>query len=83
MSSSPTNPSNPAIALYGWQAVPSDLTLLLKLQSESSDSPAPVYSISQLARPDDELSNAVYEYAKRELPKETFNHSMRVFYYGM
>jgi hypothetical protein len=24
----------------------------------------------------------VHEYVKKELPLETFNHSMRVYYYG-
>ena len=30
-----------------------------------------------------ELGCAVHEYAQKELAIETFNHSMRVFHYGM
>jgi cyanamide hydratase len=76
-----TSQTNPAIALYGWQAVPSDLKTLLKQHSEANGS-APTYTVSQLALPDSELAKAVHEYAKKELPRETFNHSMRVWCYG-
>jgi cyanamide hydratase len=74
--------SNPSIAAYGWSPVPSDLKTLLKNHSESS-SPAPTYEISSLTPPDTKLAKAVFEYAKKELPRETLHHSMRVWYYGM
>jgi hypothetical protein len=32
--------------------------------------------------PDTPLVNAAMEYVRKELPEYTFNHSMRVFYYG-
>jgi hypothetical protein len=32
--------------------------------------------------PDTLVVKAAMEYVKKELPEHTFNHSMRVFYYG-
>lgn len=72
--------SNPAIEKYGWTAVPHKVSSLLE-QSESKG-PAPTIDISSVPLPSSPLSKAVHEYAQRELPVETFNHSMRVFYYG-
>jgi cyanamide hydratase len=72
--------SNPAIEKYGWTSVPRKVEALLK-QSQSSG-PAPSLSISSIPLPSSPLSKAVHEYAQKELPIETFNHSLRVFYYG-
>jgi cyanamide hydratase len=72
--------SNPAIEKYGWTAVPHKVADLLA-QSEAKG-PAPAISASSISLPSSPLSKAVHEYAQRELPVETFNHSMRVFYYG-
>jgi hypothetical protein len=74
--------SNSAAAAekYGWTAVPRKVELLLQ-QSEASG-PAKPISISSIQVPDSVLVKAVHEYAKKELAIETFNHSMRVFYYG-
>jgi cyanamide hydratase len=74
--------SNPAIEKYGWQAVPINLKTLLS-QSQASSNPAKPVSVSSVSLPDSPLAKAVHEYAQKELPIETFNHSMRVFYYGM
>ena len=76
-----TPSDNPAIEAYGWTAVPRDLPTLLRTQSQALG-PAKTISISSIALPDTPLAKAVYEYAKKELPIEVFNHSMRVFYYG-
>jgi cyanamide hydratase len=72
--------SNPAIEKYGWTSVPRKVETLLK-QSQASG-PAPSLSISSIPLPSSTLSKAVHEYAQKELPIETFNHSLRVFYYG-
>jgi len=72
--------SNPAIETYGWTAVPRKVETLLR-QSQISG-PAKPMSVSSVKLPDSPLVKAVHEYAKKELPIETFNHSMRVFYYG-
>lgn len=72
--------SNPAIEKYGWTAVPHKVSALLQ-QSEAKGA-APAIAVSSIPLPSSPLSKAVHEYAQRELPIETFNHSMRVFYYG-
>jgi cyanamide hydratase len=72
--------SNPAIEKYGWTAVPRQISLLLEQSQASGDAPA--VSVSSISLPSTALSKAVQEYAQRELPVETYNHSMRVFHYG-
>jgi cyanamide hydratase len=72
---------NPAIEKYGWTAVPVNLKTLVS-QSQSSGPATPV-SVSSIQLPSSPLAKAVHQYAQKELPVETFNHSMRVFYYGM
>jgi len=72
---------NPAIEKYGWNPVPVHLKTLLS-QSRASSGPAKLVSVSSTSLPDSALAKAVHEYAQKELPIETFNHSMRVFYYG-
>lgn len=44
--------------------------------------PAPV-RVKEVTLPGSQLASTVLEYAKKELAVETFNHSMRVYYYGM
>ena len=73
--------SNPGIEKYGWTAVPRKVSDLLQ-QSQAS-SPAPPVAVSSIPLPSSPLSTAVHDYAQLELPVETFNHSMRVFYYGI
>lgn len=74
--------SNEAIAAYGWQAVPRDMEALLKLSASSSSGPAKTIDISSITLPNSELANKVKAYAQEQLPKQTFHHSMRVYYYG-
>ncbi|KAH6718981.1 hypothetical protein DL95DRAFT_434241 [Leptodontidium sp. 2 PMI_412] len=73
--------SNPAVEEFGWTAVPRKLSTLLE-QSKASSGPAKPISVSSISLPDSPLAKAVHEYAKKELSIETYNHSMRVFYYG-
>ncbi|KAG4441186.1 hypothetical protein IFR05_003304 [Cadophora sp. M221] len=73
--------SNPAIEKFGWTAVPRKLSTLLE-QSQASSGPAKPISVSSISLPDSPLAKAVHEYAKKDLATETYNHSMRVFYYG-
>ena len=72
--------TNPAVEKYGWTAAPRKVELLLQ-QSEASG-PAKPISASSIKLPDSALVKAIHEYAKKELAIETFNHSMRVYYYG-
>ncbi|KAL6721713.1 hypothetical protein ACLMJK_000818 [Lecanora helva] len=68
------------ISTHGWTAVPRDTSLLLDgkkniVQPKST-------GVNDISLPKTPLAQNVLEYAKRELREETFNHSMRVFYYG-
>ncbi|TVY43193.1 Cyanamide hydratase, partial [Lachnellula subtilissima] len=74
---------NPSIAAYGFTAVPRSVTALLSLSTASADSPAVPITISSIPIPPSPLASKVQEYAQKELAVETFNHSMRVYYYGL
>ena len=74
---------NPSIAAYGFTAVPRSVTALLSLSTASADSPAVPITISSIPIPSSPLAIKVQEYAQKELAVETFNHSMRVYYYGI
>lgn len=73
--------SNPAVEKYGWTAVPVDLKTLLS-QVDAFSKPAAPVSVSSIPLPDSSLAKEVHKYAQKELPVETFHHSMRVYYYG-
>jgi len=71
-----------AVKLYGWTAVPVEPTLSKWLGGKKFvNEPLPQFC-SQIVLPDTPVVKACLEYAKTELPARTFNHSMRVFYYG-
>lgn len=38
--------------------------------------------VSEITLLDTDVARKTYQYAKEELPEKTFNHSMRVYYYG-
>ena len=69
-----------AIEEYGWTAVPRDSNILLSMQDKTKK-PAP-QTVDSMPLPNTPLAKAVMEYAVKELKEETFNHSMRVYYYG-
>ncbi len=65
---------------HGWTAVPRDTSTLLNGKKNVKD-PEPV-TVDSIPLPKTPLAKKVLEYAQKELREETFNHSMRVFYYG-
>jgi len=65
---------------YGWAAVPRAQKQLLSTADLSKTTPL---DASEVSIPASALARQVYDYAKAELSEETFNHSMRIFYYGM
>ncbi|KAH8808395.1 hypothetical protein F5884DRAFT_369000 [Xylogone sp. PMI_703] len=73
--------SNPAIEKYGWTAVPRKVETLLS-QSQNASDPARAIPVSTIELPTSQLTKSVWQYVKDRLPVETFNHSMRVYYYG-
>lgn len=68
------------IAEYGWTALSCDPEQWGGNKNNNHD---PVVQLcNQVPLPDTPLVKAVVEHVKNELPEHTFNHSMRVFYYG-
>jgi hypothetical protein len=65
---------------YGWKAVPRNPDVLLKgIDGANSKE----YSVDDLQFPDSKIVQATLQFAKNRLPVETFNHSQRVYVYGM
>lgn len=69
------------IALHGWTAVARDPQALLSGRSYIN-SPGPLLARDISFPSDDDLVVRVQEYAKDKLAPQTYNHSMRVFYFG-
>jgi len=65
---------------YGWAAVPRSQKDLLSSVNWNDTKP---FKVEALAVPNSALAKQVYDYAKAKLPEKTFNHSMRVYYYGL
>lgn len=73
------------ITAYGFTAVPSSASLLLKssiLSPPPSSPPGPV-AVSGIPIPNTPLVQRINEYAKKHLPDYTYNHSIRVYLYGI
>lgn len=64
---------------YGWKAVARNPDVFLK-DIKTTDSKE--YTLDDLTFPDSKLIQATLKFAKDHLPKETFNHSQRVYIYG-
>ncbi|KAH6862964.1 hypothetical protein B0T12DRAFT_478323 [Alternaria alternata] len=70
------------IGSYGWTAVPRDRSNVPSAEEAAApQTNAAAVDITGIW-PDNELTNNAREYAKRELPTETYNHSLRVYAYG-
>jgi len=68
------------IAEYGWTALPCDPA---QWGGDKGNNRDPVPQLcSQVHLPDTPLVKAAMDHVKAELSEHTFNHSMRVFYYG-
>lgn len=65
---------------HGWSAVPRSMEKLVA--SRKDPKPSKPVDVKDIPLPDSPLVEAVMKYAKENLPSETFNHSMRVYYYG-
>ncbi|RYN47446.1 hypothetical protein AA0118_g12237 [Alternaria tenuissima] len=70
------------IRSYGWTAVPRDRSNVPSAEKAAApQTNAAAVDITGIW-PDNELTKKAREYAKRELPTETYNHSLRVYAYG-
>jgi hypothetical protein len=65
---------------YGWSAVVRDPKILLD-GKPYINAPTPIL-VKDIPFPTDEIVKKVQEYARTELIEQTFNHSMRVYYFG-
>lgn len=66
---------------FGFTALPRDPNVILDGKKSLTD-PRPL-SVNDIPVPITPLARKVQEYAKAELRPETYNHSMRVYYFGM
>lgn len=84
----PTKKKNTAIdpvETYGFTAVPSSAETLLNSSTPypaPSSPPAPI-SVSDIPIPNTPLAQRIHDYAKSHLPEPTYNHSLRVYLYGI
>lgn len=65
---------------HGWTAVPRSLEQLV--ESRTNPQPSTPTTADEITIPDTSLAQQVMKYAKENLSKETFNHSMRVYLFG-
>ncbi|KAH8652052.1 urea hydro-lyase cyanamide [Xylariales sp. PMI_506] len=81
MSSSTPAASAEDIAKHGWTAVPVDSNVIFGNKPYLHE-PAPM-TIAEIPFPsDDPIVAEVQAYAKEQLSEPTYNHSMRVYYFG-
>jgi len=65
---------------HGWTPVPRSMDKMLASRKDPKP-PIPLKP-ADFPLPDSPMVKTVTAYAKETLPKETFHHSMRVYYYG-
>ncbi|KAK3068224.1 hypothetical protein LTR53_014380 [Teratosphaeriaceae sp. CCFEE 6253] len=65
---------------HGWTAVSRSLENLMASREEKR--PSQPVSVEEIPLPNTPIVKSVMQYAQDRLPAETFNHSMRVYYYG-
>ncbi|KAJ0426869.1 hypothetical protein BJY00DRAFT_271090 [Aspergillus carlsbadensis] len=76
--------SSTAEQTYGFTAVPSSPETLFTTSSIlSSKTPPPSTPVSSTPIPTTPLSQRINAYAKSHLPLPTYNHSLRVYHYGI
>lgn len=78
--------SSDSIQEYGYTAVPASAKKLLNEYGPKPPSPPPAFatlSSNDIAIPDTALAKRIHTYAKSHLPEPTYNHSLRVYHYGL
>ncbi|EKG18575.1 hypothetical protein MPH_04173 [Macrophomina phaseolina MS6] len=66
---------------YGWRAVPRNPAVVLQGKSKLTD-PIPL-TLEDMPFPDTDLVRQSLARVQKQLPIETLNHSLRVYYYGL
>ncbi|KAH4924620.1 hypothetical protein HBI65_153570 [Parastagonospora nodorum] len=70
---------NNGLAANGWTAVPRSFK---KSLADVDKSKQAELTVDKAGAPSTDLARKTHEFAKEKLPEKTFNHSMRVWYYG-
>lgn len=68
------------LVAFGWAAVPRSHSRALCEVNKNNHANL---DLDRVKVPDTHVAKRVLEYAESTLPERTFNHSMRVWYYGM
>lgn len=66
----------------GWSAVPRSLEKLLSTRRNTHSKAAPL-KVEDIPLPSSPVVESVTKHARENLNEKTFNHSMRVYYYGI
>lgn len=69
------------IARNGWHAVPLDPSSIFQGRPYVHE-PGPLLVADMAFPAEDPLVAKVRDFAREKLPRQTLNHSMRVYYYG-
>ncbi|GAD98665.1 HD domain containing protein [Paecilomyces variotii No. 5] len=72
------------VEVYGFTPVPSSAEVLKSSTLYPAPySPPPPISVSDIPIPSTPIAQRIHDYAKLRLPEPTYNHSMRVYLYGI
>lgn len=77
--------SSDPITTYGFTAVPASASALLTSTPAypPPSTPAPYIPVSETPIPDTPLAKRIQAYAREHLPEPSYNHSLRVYHYGL
>ena len=70
---------NTQVSVYGWEAVPRSFSK--SLSKVDKEKPAQLL-VTEVKLPESDIAKRTHAFAKQQLPEKTFNHSMRVVYFG-
>ncbi|KAH8697335.1 cyanamide hydratase family HD domain-containing protein [Talaromyces proteolyticus] len=68
---------------YGYTAVPASAKIVVAETTPKPSSSAQPFALSSIPTPNTALAKRIHNYAKSHLPEPTFNHSLRVYHYGL
>jgi cyanamide hydratase len=75
----PDRVKNDELSANGWNAVPRSFKESLADVDKNKQAEL---SVDEAKIPTTEIAKKTHAFAKQQLPEKTFNHSMRVWYYG-
>jgi cyanamide hydratase len=69
-----------SVDTHGWTAVPRSSSAFLSDCDSKNTKPV---NVTDIKLPSSDIAQKTLSYAKEHLPEPAFNHSLRVFYYGL